>query len=184
MRIRVVTALSAVMMLCGCASNGGLESALPTTGSARGNYQVLAACVTQKLDEPGLAKIDLPSENTSKVSLSSGGVRYWEVVFTGEGQERTIWSISVVNTMWGPFPRVGEKAERAIRECEAETPPVATAMVAAPVGPHPVSFRLSHQLVSITFDVADADREVGPVIASQTGNAPAGGDNMSRITSR
>jgi len=102
----------------GCAGHQELLSQVPQKfGTAAVDYQALAACVAARLDQPGLIKSDFPTQRRIRLSVDSGGVRYFEIEFRGTAPKSTDWSVSVVNTIWGAFPGLAEKATTAINVC-------------------------------------------------------------------
>ena len=82
-----------MIFLCGCASQGNQSvdgssrelSSQPSieTRTFRGDYIELATCSDQNLEaiQSGLQKAYLPETKTIVLSLSSGGVKYWEINF-------------------------------------------------------------------------------------------------------
>lgn len=109
--------LAVGLALGGCAGDRDLLSQVPQSqGVVRADYQTLASCVASKTDDPGMTKIDLPPQKTSKLSMNSGGVRYWEATFRGIGQN-TEWSVTSTNSMWGPLEHGQTRVVEAIKAC-------------------------------------------------------------------
>lgn len=102
-------------LLSGCAAAhvddtgqpAALLSQVPTESiTVAGNYQRIASCSYQRLDKvagTGIKKIDLPAEQTSRLALESGGVRYWELVFSAIDAGHTRVQFTRVQTIWGPL---------------------------------------------------------------------------------
>jgi hypothetical protein len=118
-----IGALAIGLGLACCAGNHEVLSQVPQkSGVASVDYQTLASCVATRLDQPGLIKNDFPPDRRSRLSVDSGGVRYFEINFRGAGPNSTEWSVSVVNTLWGAFPGLSDKASVAIGACSAGRP--------------------------------------------------------------
>ena len=116
----VFFAAVAACALSGCAGDREILSQVPQNkGAAPVEYQALAACVAARLDQPGLIKNDFPTEHRIRLSVDSGGVRYFEIDLRGVGPSATEWSVSVPNTLWGPFAGAADKATTAIGACSA-----------------------------------------------------------------
>lgn len=84
-----------------CAGGDMLSQAAVTSVTIRGGYRAVASCSYQRLDASqgtGIKKVDL--QGSSRVALESGGIRYWELVFTPQGTQTRV-DYSTVNTMWG-----------------------------------------------------------------------------------
>lgn len=105
--------LALTILCCGCArpdvsgQPASLLSQVPIESATfAADYQRLASCSYLRLDKAsgnGIKKIDLPNESASRLALESGGVRYWELVFTAVAKNKTRVDFSMVQTMWGPL---------------------------------------------------------------------------------
>lgn len=68
-----------------------------------GQYAALANCAYPRLDKAlgtGIKKIDL--QNETRLALESGGVRYWELIFTPAGKATSV-ALTAAQTLWGPY---------------------------------------------------------------------------------
>jgi hypothetical protein len=112
--------LAICVTLVAPAAMAGLLDQVPVANETlRGDFAKLASCAYVALDASegaGVKKIDLPNE--SRLALESGGVRYWQLVFTSVGRGQTRVEFSEVQTIWGT-----QKAPRvmpAVRACAAD----------------------------------------------------------------
>lgn len=118
--LRFAAVIGCALALAGCgAGTQGLSQVPQQSGTSRADYQVLAACAARKLDATGVSKSDMLSERLIRLSLDSGGVRYWEVMFRARADRGTDWTASTPNTMWGAFRGPTDEVVAAITGCEA-----------------------------------------------------------------
>ena len=103
-----IATLSVVLALSGCAPGYGvsLQSApVDQTETFNVEYRRLAECSYVKLEKifsSMLKKTDLYSEG--KVRIAADGdmrMRYWELVFSNQGQNQTLVSLTTTKSMWG-----------------------------------------------------------------------------------
>lgn len=100
--MRTVPILLLGLTVGACAGGDTLSQAAVTSVTIRGDYRAVASCSYERLDRSmgtGIKKVDL--QGSSRVALESGGVRYWELVFTPQEGRQTRVDYSTVNTMWG-----------------------------------------------------------------------------------
>lgn len=117
--------ICALIVLGGCGANYGKTSAsgevlsLTPVGSETfaGDYQRLADCVYGRLETAGIRKADFPSTRSVKITMDSGAVRYWELVFASAGPNRTKTDFAVVQTMWGADTLSTRDVMPAVRAC-------------------------------------------------------------------
>lgn len=102
----------------GCAAQP-LAQARVTSVTVAGDYRAVAACSYQRLDASqgaGIKKVDLPG--SSRLALESGGVRYWELVFTPQGRGTSV-DYSTVNTVWGEDTTKASEILGGVQSCSA-----------------------------------------------------------------
>ena len=116
MRFAAVGACALALAGCGVVRDAVSEPPV-MAGKSNVDYQVLAACVTRKLDRPDLKKIDLIPEKTIKISVGNE-TRVWQVTFIGNPDRSTDWSI--VNDLPGGLNSTADRIRPVIASCESE----------------------------------------------------------------
>lgn len=102
------------LLLAGCATTP------PLSETSAVEYRKLADCVYLKLSPevgPGLSKADAPTQRTSRLSLESSGVRYWELVITGVGPNQSSVAFTPSRNMWGSDAGSAAAVPAAVRSC-------------------------------------------------------------------
>lgn len=108
------------LILGGCANTGVLPTTPEKSGVFTTPYQKLAGCAfieTEKLVGPGVAKIDLPTEKTSKVLLNSAGINFWTLTFTEKSPRTTEVVFTVGRNMWGSDAGGADRVWNAVEAC-------------------------------------------------------------------
>jgi hypothetical protein len=117
-----------MVSLCSCVSQGNqpADGSAPASSSQpssetrtfRGDYFELATCSEQNLEaiQPGLRKAYFPETKTIVLSLSSGGVKYWEVKFRSISDTVTVVNVTTGAALAGP-PRGGDKIMAEVERC-------------------------------------------------------------------
>jgi len=95
MLLKRMMCVGIVAALGACGRQGELLGQVPVKSSLVVNapYQSLAECSLirlTKLEPSGIHKSELPTMRTSKLALDGGGVRYWEITFTGTRRRRPV----------------------------------------------------------------------------------------------
>lgn len=114
MRNTVATAICVV--LTGCATSP------PRSETIAADYRKLADCVYARLTSevgPGVNKADTPTQNSARISLESGGVRYWELLIFSAGPNRSRIEFTPSRNMWGSDAGGASGVEPAILACSA-----------------------------------------------------------------
>jgi hypothetical protein len=102
-------------------AQGMLEQAPAGTLALNGDYRQIAECAFERIDRvagTGVKKTDLPGMKKARISLESGGVRYWEIVVSASGAQSATVEMSVVRTMWGPSTKYADQLLPEVAACE------------------------------------------------------------------
>jgi hypothetical protein len=87
-----------------CAALGCCATSAPLSETVISDYRKLADCVYLRLAPevgPGLNKADAPTQGASRISLESGGMRYWELLISTAGPNQSRVEFTPARNMWG-----------------------------------------------------------------------------------